>query len=113
MILSKIPLLRGLFDIGIETAGSVYTVNRGTTRFTDSDTPFEHIHGAGLRAVFALDDLERSGFIIATGQSGNPVSEHYDDFVTLWRDGALVTLTGSPAELRTRGLGTTRLVPAE
>jgi len=113
MMLSKIPVLRGMFDIGTETAGAVHTVNRGTSRFSDADAPFEHIHGAGLRAVFTLDDLNRSGFIIATGQSGNPVSDHYDDFVALWRDGALVTLTGPQETLRARGLGTTRFVPAE
>jgi penicillin amidase len=52
------------------------------------------LHGASLRALFDLADLSRSRFIIAGGQSGNPMSAHYADFTRPWRDGRYVTIVG-------------------
>lgn len=91
-VISRIPVLRDVFDIGIETDGSFHTVNRGAGRISDDAAPFAHNHGAGYRAIYELADLTRSRFMIATGQSGNPLSPHYGDFVERWRDGRHVTL---------------------
>ena len=49
--------------------------------------PFAQNHGAGYRAVYDLADPERSVFVISTGQSGNPLSSHYEDYAEPWRDG--------------------------
>jgi penicillin amidase len=56
---------------------------------------FDDIHGASLRAIFDLEALDRSRFVIAGGQSGNPVSGHYADFAPLWRDGQYAEMTGA------------------
>ena len=53
---------------------------------------FENVHGAGFRAVYDLADLEQSRFMIATGQSGNPLSNHYGSLSIRWRDGQTVSL---------------------
>ena len=42
-----------------------------------------------------LAALDRSRFVIAGGQSGNPVSGHYADFAPLWRDGQYVEMAGT------------------
>jgi penicillin amidase len=34
--------------------------------------------------VIDLADVERSRFVVAGGQSGNPLSPHYDDLLELW-----------------------------
>jgi len=76
-----------------------FTVNRGTYAPDD----FRHVHGAGLRVVFDLADLSNSRFIIAGGQSGNPLSRHYDDLLEAWRDNAGIMLgkrSGGNAVLR-------------
>jgi penicillin amidase len=67
---------------------------------------FPDVHAAGLRAVFDLADLDRSRFIIAGGQSGNPLSSHYHDLVERWRDGGHLELPGGGAVVLT-------LVPSE
>lgn len=54
---------------------------------------FGQHHGPGFRAVYDLADLNNSGFIHATGQSGNPLSPRYRDYLTPWRDGELVPMT--------------------
>ena len=58
----------------------------------DRDEPFASVHGPGLRAVYDLDDLDRSLFVVATGQSGNPLSAHYRDLTPLWAAGRYVTM---------------------
>ena len=95
---SRVPLLDRLVGYEIATDGGDYTVNRGAMRFSGPDAQlFEHVHGAGLRAVFDLSDLDRSRFIIATGQSGNPLSPHYGDLAEAWRDGDTMELVAPRA----------------
>ena len=91
-VAGRIPLLRNLLDREIATSGGPTAVNRGGSRFRDARNPFQHAHGAGYRAIYDLEDLDRSRFIQAVGQSGNPFSPHYDDLMELWRDGNYITL---------------------
>ena len=49
------------------------------------------------RTVIDLGDVERSRFVLAGGQSGNPLSSHYGDLFELWRRGEGVPIAWSPA----------------
>lgn len=94
-LFDRIPVLGNWLAVPrVETDGDNYTLNRGTPQIPPEGVLFPHVHGSGLRAVFDLADLDRSRFIIAGGQSGNPFSPHYADLVRPWRDGELVTLAG-------------------
>ncbi len=111
-ILGRVPLVRDLIDISIPTDGGFYTVNRGATSVSNRDRPFAHVHGAGYRGIYDLADPARSRFVIATGQSGNPLSPHWGDFVERWRDGRHVTIAGSREMLEREGMGTVLLQPS-
>lgn len=74
------------FDIGIGNGGDRYTVNAAGFRFSEAKRPFAQNHGPAMRAVYDLAALDKSLFITSTGQSGNPLSPHYSDFVERWRD---------------------------
>ena len=89
---ANIPLLGRYTNLAIETSGGNYTVNRGTSRISDAQSPYANVHGAGFRAVYDLADLSRSRFMIATGQSGNPMSPFYGDMLKSWRDGEALNL---------------------
>jgi penicillin G amidase len=97
----RIPILRALASDPIATDGDDTTVNRATPRVDFDSVVFPDVHGAGLRAIFDLGDLDRSRFIIAGGQSGNPLSAHYHDFIERWRDGGYVELRGAGADILT------------
>lgn len=112
-LLGRVPLLAGLFDLSIETDGGAFTVNRGTSRIRDPERPFAHVHGAGLRAVYDLADLDNSRFAIATGQSGNPLSPHWGDLVHAWRDGATLRLAGDRDRLAAEGAALLTLHPPD
>ncbi|HUA53442.1 MAG TPA: penicillin acylase family protein [Candidatus Sulfotelmatobacter sp.] len=86
-IFSRIPLLRDWADLALPADGGNDTVNRGAMRVADPREPFADVHGPGYRAVYDLADPAASEFVIATGESGNPLSPHYRDFLPRWRDG--------------------------
>lgn len=110
-IFARIPLFGALFDYGLETDGDAHTLNRGATWSYDPNTPFQHSHGAGLRAVYDLDDLSHSRFSIATGQSGHPLSHHFADLTRRWRAGDHLILAGSRDDIAARGVGVLVLAP--
>ncbi|MFL2770449.1 MAG: penicillin acylase family protein [Rhodospirillaceae bacterium] len=93
-----LPGLANLTSVELETDGSDHTVNRGGFRSDRGLFPFRHGHGAGLRAIFDLDHLDRSLFIIALGQSGHPASKNYSNLATIWRNGGMFTLPFSGPE---------------
>ncbi len=97
--LSGVPVFGRYADLQIPSDGGNYTISRGASRVGDPADPFAHIHGAGLRVIYDLADLKRSRFMIATGQSGNFLSKHYDDMLEAWRDGRFRRVGMSPAAL--------------
>ena len=111
-VVSRVPILSSILDNSVETDGGDFTVNRGATAVVPEDGPFRHVHGAGYRAIYDLSDLSQSRFMIATGQSGNPLSPHFADLIEPWRDGGWLTLGQTPDELRRTAIGTLVLRPA-
>ncbi len=93
-VLTNVTALAWLSDLSIESDGGDYTVNRGMTA-GGGRVPSAHLDGSGYRAVYDLSDLENSRFMIATGQSGNPLSPHYGDMLERWRDGKYIRIPGS------------------
>lgn len=99
-LLSRIPLVDSFVDPALPTDGDNFTLNRASPRVADpTGARFDDVHGASLRVIFDLSDLDRSRFVIAGGQSGNPLSAHYADFLPLWRDGQYVTMVGRDGNL--------------
>jgi penicillin G amidase len=88
-VLSQIPGLKDLLSLAVPTDGGEFTVNRAGGDVTDPDHPFADTHGAGYRAIYDLKDPNQTRVMIATGQSGNPLSRHFGDFVGRWRDGKM------------------------
>ena len=101
-IFRRIPLLGQWTEGRIATDGGDHTLNRGQTG-GGVDDPYRHSHGAGFRAVYDLSNLENSRYSLATGQSGNPLSDRYMEFLAPWRDGRYIHIAGSRDELETRG----------
>ena len=108
-LFSALPVVGPWADLTIHTDGGGYTVNRGAFRVSDPERPFQHIHGPGMRAIFDLSDLDKSLFMIATGQSGNPLSPHYGDMLEDWRDGRYLRL--GPLDGKSGDRRVSRLIP--
>jgi penicillin amidase len=72
---------------------------------------YANTHAAGYRGVYDFADPDSSVFITATGQSGHPLSRHYDDLGELWRRGEYVPMTLDPDLARAGNLGVSILTP--
>ncbi len=78
----KIPIVGQIWHREIETEGGPYTINVGTY-----DLSLKQVAGATYRQVIDLSDTQNSEYIYPMGQSENPFSIHYDEFLTMWQKG--------------------------
>ncbi|MFN4056966.1 MAG: penicillin acylase family protein [Roseinatronobacter sp.] len=109
-VLGDVAMLRHFVNIRQSTSGGDHTLMRAQTAGRDPD-PFAHVHGAVYRGVYDFADPEASVFILSTGQSGHPLSRHYDDLGDLWRRGEYIPMTLDPNLARGGAVGVTRLTP--
>ena len=110
-ILGEVPAIGSWFEVKLPSGGEKDTVKAGGFDVSDPEAPFAQNHGAGYRAVYDLGDLERSVFIVSTGQSGNPLSSHYEDFAEPWRDGRYLPIITDRAVVEEDALGILTLRP--
>jgi penicillin amidase len=111
-VLGGTPLLEWVVNIRQSTSGGDHTLQRARTSGEDP-TPFHNVHAAGYRGVYDFADPDSSVFVIATGQSGHPLSRHYDNLGELWRRGEYIPMSLDPALARAAAVGVTMLEPTQ
>ena len=84
--LGKVKMLKKYFDVGpLPTNGGNEVINN--MKFNLDTTGFFPVHsGPSMRTVIDLGNLDGAMSINPTGQSGNFLSEHYDDQAQLFVD---------------------------
>ena len=107
-----VPVLREFFDIRAVASGGPFTVNRGRYQISDERVRFVQTHGSTFRAIYDLSDLDRSLYIQVPGQSGNPLSPDFDNFVQPWQDVEYIPMTTDRSEYTVGARGTVVLSPA-
>jgi penicillin amidase len=110
--LGALPALGWIMNITQSISGGEFTVAR-TGMIGTGDDPYQAIGGAGYRSVIDLADPDSSVFITSTGQSGHPLSRHYDDLAGLWRRGEYIGMSLDPDLARAAAAGITTLTPAD
>ena len=85
-VFGRIPVLRDWLDLSIPTSGGYDTLDRGPSTIGDEDHPFAQRFGAGLRTITDLAAPSDATMMITPGQSGNPLSGHFADLLSRWRD---------------------------
>jgi penicillin G amidase len=105
------PLDR-VFDLGpIPLGGDTNTVAQAGVSPLD---PFANPAAIpNQRTVVDLGDPDRSRYVLAGGQSGNPLSPHYADLLALWRRGAGVPIAWSSDAVAAAVVDRLGLDPAE
>jgi penicillin amidase len=66
---------------------------------------------ANLRMVVDVGNWEENRFVLAGGQSGNPLSPHYADLLSLWKRGEGVPIAWSEEKIDQGTVATLRLTP--
>lgn len=110
LVLGEAPGLSWVVNIRQSTSGGDFTLQRGQT-VGSGPNPFLNVHGPSYRGVYDFADPDSSVFVIGTGQSGHPLSRHYDDLGELWRRGEYVPMSLDPDLARAAAVGITRLTP--
>ena len=100
---SRVPYAKNITRFDVSSDGDNFTVNRGGSGRRDTLTEFPHVHGASLRALYDLANLDRAQFMITPGQSGHPLSVHWGDLASLWANGRYVTIAGTRDALAVDG----------
>jgi penicillin amidase len=106
---AKRPLGR-IFNVGpVPLGGDTNTVAQAGVR------PLEPFGNPGAipnhRTVIDLGDLDASRYVLAGGQSGNPLSPHYADLFELWQRGEGVPIAWSSEAVAATTVATLALVP--
>ena len=109
-VMGEVPFLKWFVNIRQSTSGDDHTLMRGRTKGTGPN-PYLNVHGAGYRGVYDFADPDSSVFVISTGQSGHPLSRHYDDLGERWRRGDYVPMSLDPDLARAAAVGSTMLRP--
>jgi len=109
-VLGEAPVLNWFVNIRQSTSGGDNTLQRGRTSGKDPN-PFHNVHAAGYRGIYDFADPDSSVFVSSTGQSGHPLSRHYDNLGELWRRGEYIPMSLDQALARAAALGTTWLRP--
>lgn len=110
-VFGDVPVLSRLFNLSIANDGGRDTVNYAGYYYDPVSRQYLDDVGPGLRAVYDLNDPQASGFILSSGQSGNPFSAHYSDMLEGWANGRLVPMISERKRLEQQAHHTLELAP--
>ena len=108
--LGRMPLMGAVYNLGpFECAGDVNTVAQAGTLGEDPLASPGVV--ASMRMVLDVGDWDRSLFSLPGGQSGNPLSPHYDDLLPGWLEGAGVPIPWTSEAVEAATVETLQLRP--
>jgi len=107
-VLNGFPILGNWLRREVPHGGDWSTVNVGPVY---SPKPFEQRSIPGYRQIVDLSPANDSRFLDAVGQSGQPMSRHYDDALALWAAGKYRRMRMTRADAELGAIGHLRLLP--
>ena len=98
--IGEVPSLRKYFNVGpLKSAGGNEVINNQL--FKLDSTGYYKVHsGPSTRRIIDFSDIENSMSILPTGQSGNPLSDHYDDQAEKYNKGEFVPMLLNDIEIK-------------
>jgi len=102
--IGEVPSLRKYFNVGpLEVAGGNEVINNQL--FKLDSTGYYKVHsGPSTRRIIDFSDIENSMSILPTGQSGNPLSDHYDDQAEKYNRGEFVKMMLNDDEIKSSSI---------
>ena len=100
-----------VFNLGpFPWGGDSNTIAQAAVSFLDptANSPFV----ASMRMAVDVGEWDANRFILPGGQSGNPMSPHYDDQLDLYREGGSISITWSAEKLATAVVESLEIHPA-
>jgi penicillin G amidase len=107
---SNIPLFAKYFEQRTAFSGGADALRNAHPDYKRKN-PYEATLSQSYRGIFDLSDLDNSRYVIPTGQSGNPLSKHFDDMQPLWRDMKYIKIATDRALIEKAGADILTLSP--
>jgi len=96
--LSDAKLMKSLFERRAASGGAIDTVDIAGTRLEEGEGYLQYL-GAGVRQIMSVGDkYEIHELINSTGQSGNVLSENYDDMIDLFHNMEFIDMSKTPSK---------------
>lgn len=97
--IGKVKLFSSFFNVGsFPISGTNEVINNQLFTYTD-DAEIDVKGGPSTRRIIDFSDIENSWSVLPTGQSGNPMSKHYDDQSELFLNGKFRKMKLNKAEI--------------
>jgi len=97
--IGKVKLFSKFFNVGtFPVSGTNEVINNQLFIYTD-DAEINVKGGPSTRRIIDFSDIENSMSVLPTGQSGNPMSKHYDDQSELFLNGKFRKMKLNKAEI--------------
>lgn len=96
----------------IPWGGDPGTLNATNAAYDPETASFKAMYGPSMRFIMDWSDVDAFTLNVWPGQSGNPFSRHYDDFLELGRTGGRWTVPFTRQTVEARAASRVRLVPA-
>jgi penicillin amidase len=106
--LDGVTVLGPLVSRSVPSGGDWSTVDVGTVA---TDHLYEQRSVAGYRQIIDLSPANDSRYLDALGESGHPLSRHYDDFLADWRAVRHRRMRIERADIEQGATGRLRLIP--
>ena len=106
--LDSVAALRWFLSRSVPGSGDWSTVNVGAVA---AERPYEQRSVAGYRQIVDLSPGSDSRYIDALGESGHPLSPHYDDFLADWSSVKHRRMRMNRADIESGAIGHLRLLP--
>ena len=101
--LGNVGVLRPLFNVGVfEIEGSNEVINNTLFDYSDAKT-LNVKAGPSTRRVIDFSNIENSLSILPTGNSGNPMSKHYNDQAKMFAEGKFRKMKMNKTEIMKTG----------
>jgi penicillin amidase len=108
--LDSVTMLRALVSRSVPSGGDWSTVDVGAVA---TDHPYQQRSVASYREIIDLSPANDSRFLDALGESGHPLSRHYDDFLADWSAVKHRRMRIDRADIEHGATGRLRLIPGE
>jgi len=109
--LGQVKLLAPIFDRGpYPVGGDTNTVAQAAASVLDPGV--DALFVASMRLVIDVGNWSASRWVLPGGQSGNPLSPHYDDQLALWRQGKAFAMPWTREEVDAAAVARLKIEPA-
>lgn len=111
--LGSVAQLRPYFNVGPDPVNASREVINNMNFTYDSSLEYKVTSGPSTRRVIDFSDVENSYSVIPTGQSGNPLSEHYDDQSQMFLKGKFRKMMMNAQEIKNTSKNKLSILPTE